>query len=354
MLNPNLMPASHPEMPHEFNAAEVDAGRPAEEALEQTGVEPFNYLLLKAHKRTDGSWKTADQLRMEYIQLTDGLVYAMTEGVQVTDPETKEQRVEKPDVVVWLDKSARPLAWLTKELWPTLAADPESGEVPEMPDFKFVNIDREQWLKHVDPQDVGHMDVNRIDKNTIRGLRSIFLSPKQKEAGITEAIDTEESELDNKTILIVDEVYSSGRTLNIAQQFFKRAFPTSRVAGKHWMQSTTIRGGASGNKDLPVWYKDDDVTGRGVGNRNEKSSLKSSNITQRLGAYFLGTRLPQPDPDSRQLRRELHQLAVDPQVPILPSFERPKDEIFQRLEALNHMPSQEVLAKMREIKSQRY
>src|SRR5487761_225536 len=122
----------------------------------------FKYDLLRGHKLTDGSWKTDDQLRMEYIQLTDGLINVMTDGVEVIDPETQEKQTRKPDVVVWLDKSARPLAWFTKDLWPTLAVDPKTGEVPKMPEFKFVNIDKKQWVNTIDPEGVGIMDINKV------------------------------------------------------------------------------------------------------------------------------------------------------------------------------------------------
>src|SRR5690606_2842337 len=97
-------------------------------------AKPFEYQLLRGHFRTDGSFKNDDQLRSEYVSLTDSLVYKMTEGVTVEDPQTKERVVRKPDVVVWLDKSARPVSWLTKELWDTLAVD-ENGHVPKMPEF---------------------------------------------------------------------------------------------------------------------------------------------------------------------------------------------------------------------------
>ena len=111
----------------------------------------FQYEQLVGHKRSDGTEKSDEQLRLEYIQLTDGLIHQMTHGVEATDPITGEKSKKKPDVVVWLDKSARPLAWFTKELWPTLAPDPDSDEIPEMPAFKFVNIDRDQWVNTIDP-----------------------------------------------------------------------------------------------------------------------------------------------------------------------------------------------------------
>ena len=348
-------PAAPDHLGHEDNLIPQIVHAVPQAIPEQTVIDehpPFEYELLRGHKRTDGSWKTDEQLKMEYVQLTDRLIYDMTHGVEVTDPVTHERRREKPDVVVFLDKSARPLRWLVKDLWSTMAPDSPGGEVPKMPESKFINIDREQWVNVVDPEGVGRVDINIVDKSVIRSLRSVFVEPELKSDGLTEAIDSAPASLDNKTVLIVDEVFATGRTLDIATKFFKRAFPTARIAGTHWMQGTTLIGGASGNKDLPVWYIQDDVTGRGVGNRDEGVSRNSKNTTQKLGSWFLSTRLPKPDPKSQQLRKELRQLAHDPEVLKLPSFSRP--DRMERIAWLNNMPTPEVIAKMHEVKRQRY
>lgn len=321
--------------------------RPDETPEPETPAD-FEYSLLVGHERTNGTYKTDEQLRMEYIELTDKLVYSMTHGVEVTDRETGETRLEKPDVVVWLDKSARPLAWLTKELWGTLARDIETGEVPEAPDFKFVNIDREQWVNTVDPNGVGRIDMKQVDKGIIRSLRSIFISPTAKRDGLTEAIDSAPAELDGKTVLVVDEVRSTGRTARIAKDFFEEAFPTARVATAHWMAGMATRGQAIGNSDLPVWYKKDDIYGRGVGNRMANVSQRSSNTTQRLGAWFLSTRLPGGDPKAKQLRKEFEHLAADPDVPVVPTHTRP--DFKERLAAFNHKPFEDVAQDIRRIK----
>lgn len=296
------------------------------------------YRLLKGHPRTDGTFKTDDQLRTEYVSRTDGLIRLMTDGVGVTDRATGEYITEKPDYVVWLDKSARPVAQLTRELWPRLAPAP-GQPVPEMPKFRFVNIDREQWVNTVDPQGIGSVKVDRVDPSIIRSLRSIFVSPEQKKDGLTPAIDNAHAELDDRTTLIVDEVRASGRTLEIAQNFFERAFPTGRFAATHWMGGIVQMGLATGNADLPVWYQRNSNKGRGIGNRDEGVSSRSPSATQRLGAHFLSTRLPEPDPDSVILRKELVKLAHDPDVLVVPSIQR--DDFVERAEALNGMSFEE-------------
>jgi hypothetical protein len=311
--------------------------------------EDFSYRLLTGHNRTDGHYKTGDQLRTEYVQRTDELIRKITDGVDVTNRETGEREHLNPDYVVWLEKSARPVSWLVKELWPKLAPEP-GKEAPEMPAFRYVNIDREQWVNTVDPLGVGQVNIDRVDPTIIRSLRSIFVSPQHKKHGLTEEIDTAPTELDGKTILIVDEVYSSGRTLRIAENFFEKAFPTAKVAGAYWMSGTVQKGMAVGNADLPVWYKEKDPTGRGVDNRNEARSQLSASLTQQLGGWFLSVGFKGMDPNSTQLRKEITHLAHDPNVLVMPSNQR--DDLAERAEAANGISLAEYMQRKRELNAQ--
>lgn len=315
-----------------------------------------DYQLLIGHNRTDGSHKSDEQLRMEYIHLTDKLILEILTGNASTEGEPKPY-----DAVIFLDKSARPVAWLMRELWQKLATD-KDGNTPPMPACHFLNIDREQWVNMVDPHGVGRMDIDKVDHTTIRSLRSIFISPTQKQDGLTDNIDVTRSALDGRVILIVDEVMSSGRTLDIATKMVMRAFPTAHVGSTYWMGgvATKNKGLAVGNADLPVWYKDKDTDGndyqygRGVGNRlRDPSDSNSENLTQRLGRWFLSTRFPKPDQESLQLRRELHQLANDPIVPIRPSLQRDDEDYIERVQRLNGMPFEDAQAKIMDIAKRR-
>src|SRR5690606_37669804 len=122
------------------------------EDSQETEKTSFQYDLLKGHFEPDGSWKSGEELRMQYLHLTDQLIQKMTQEKEVENPETGEKQLKRPSVVVFLDKSARPLSHLVRELWPTFAKDLETGEVPPMPAFKFLNIDREQWVNEFDPK----------------------------------------------------------------------------------------------------------------------------------------------------------------------------------------------------------
>lgn len=308
------------------------------------------YEVLVGHERTDKSWKSDEMLRTEYVELTDKLIYQMTDGV-IVDTESGEKEKVKPDYVVWLDKSARPVSWLTKELWPTLAAD-KDGNVPEMPQFRYVNIDREQWINDVDPNGTGRVDIDNVGPGIIKSLRSVFVKPEARGEELTDAIDYAPTEFDGKTILIIDEVIATGRTLDIAKKFFTKAFPEARFATAHWMGGVTSIKGATGNADLPVWYKSEEVRGRGVGNRNEALSGNSKSRAQRLGRWFLSTRFSKPDQDSLRLRRELKQLADDVrthEVLYVPAISRDEDDIEERATRINGMSFEEWIAKRRAI-----
>jgi hypothetical protein len=91
---------------------------------------------------------------------------------------------------------------------------------------------------------------------------------------------------------------------------------------------------------LPVWYKEKDVTGRGVGNRDERISRTSKSRTQRLGAWFLSAPLGTEDPASKQLRVELRQLADDAtnhRMLVVPSIYREPEDFDERGARLNNM-----------------
>lgn len=308
------------------------------------------FQLLVGHRRTDGTLKSSLELRMQYLQLTDRLIFKMTDGFTAVDPNRTQIADAIPDAVIYLDKSARPVAWLAEYAWDLLSPQQVGGLPASRPSFYFLNIDRMHWITTVDPLGQGFMDVSRIDPSIIWSLRSIFVEPRYKRAGLTAAIDSAPALLDNKTILIVDEVYSSGRTIDIATGLIRRAFPTSTIGGAHWMGGLVNRGTAVGNGDIPVWYNESSEYGRGVGDRatGGGTSTTSGNITQRLGSWFLSSRLRATDPLSTRLRHELRSLATNPDVPIRPANDR--SDVIERLEWLNGgIPAPTLLREISEI-----
>jgi hypothetical protein len=199
------------------------------------------------------------EMRAEYITYTDGLISRLAES--------------ETDVAIFLDKSARPVAWLVKELWNTLApVNKQTGQIMKMPEIKFLNIDREQWGPFI----------GRSEDRTGR----------------------------------IDEVRTSGDTLKMSEGILKRAFPDAAdIEGFYWMPKPAERDTKSGmliSGEVPVWYSDRVVTGRLVANRDENKSANSNSSRQRAGALWLSTNFKgEHDESGRQLKREVKRLAED-------------------------------------------
>jgi hypothetical protein len=114
--------------------------------------------------------------------------------------------------------------------------------------------------------------------------------------------------------------------------------------------ATSNKGLAMGNADLPVWYKEKDPTGRGVDNRNEGRSQMSASLTQQLGGWFLSVAFKAQDPNSVQLRKEIHHLAQDPDVLVVPSNQR--DDFAERAEAANGISLAEFIQRKKALNNQ--
>jgi hypothetical protein len=242
------------------------------------------------------------ELRARYVTLTDRLI-ATIEGHDGW----------RPDDLVFLDKSGRPVAWLVKALWRTLARTPgtpyEDGVVPPLPALRMANIDREQWWGLTGASETGVVDVTRIPSTTVGGLRSVFLRRRPEEG--VDPFDMP-SWLDSRRVLVIDEVANTGDTLRIARGLVKAAFPTADVRSEHWMTPGSVRdrGGFTRAAQVPVWYRSDTWEGRLVGNRLDPANPPMTWRSSR-GELFQSTRPRDPDVRGRMLKREIKALADD-------------------------------------------
>jgi hypothetical protein len=272
------------------------------------------------------------ELRAKYITLTDELIRRMAE--------------QQTDVAVFLDKSARPVAWLVNELWDTLAPqDPETGSTMPKPYIKFLNIDREQWGPFIGRSEdkTGGINVGRIPAENIGELRQVMTRiPGVSPIG-------EETLLTNKKVMVVDEVRSSGDTLHMAEGIMKRAFPdAAEIDGVYWMLKPAERDERSGaliSGEVPVWYSDRSVEGRLIANRDATKSRAAGTSVQLVGALWLSTRFRgHPDEKGRQLKREVKQLAKDlreHELPYIPSPEYSFEIVEGRVSRLNGLSVEE-------------
>lgn len=236
-------------------------------------------------------------LRAEYITYTDALVRKLVEN--------------QTDTAIFLDKSARPVAWMVNEMWDILAPRNKDGQIAKKPTVKFLNIDREQWGAVLGrSEDEGGYDARRLPSQRLDELRQLYAPIKnQSQPG-------EVSLLSGKNVMVVDEVRVSGDTLGMSHDILQLAFPdAASIKGAYWMDgkvTTDARSGGRKNTNLPVWYSDTRVTGRLVGNRDANKSAVSPSSRQTAGRYWLSTSFRHGrDVEGLQLKNEVRQLAAD-------------------------------------------
>lgn len=303
--------------------------------------ESHEYSILSEGKRT---WSKEWALS-EYVSLTDGLIGKLDGSIPLKnvkalhDGKEEEGDLEPPDGVIYLDKSARPVAWMVRNLWPQLA-DKRDGETVKKPHTFFLNIDKQDWLrrmgvskKYIEDPPIEMIDYSKIDPEHISRIRALFSTVPIEEADIDKAWEYP-TYFDGKHIMVVDEVASSGATLNIAKNLLSRAFPTATISGQYWAKPNKVflNGGVPDSEGrmqfqmdwVPPWYSATSDLGRGVGDRDpkwaeisESMGQKPSEIT-RIGRHVLSTPTRNPktneflrDTKAERLESEIHNLAGD-------------------------------------------
>jgi hypothetical protein len=241
---------------------------------------------------------------------------------EVSDVEEVDD-LSRPDVVVWLDKSARPVSWMVREFWDQLAAKDDVGNPVHPPRSIFLNIDREPWLyrtgissDEIDADREDQFDINKIGresesaKQILGRIRGLFVEPARTETtddGREEVIrltpenfDEEvwrmpikkrKDESDHAHMMIIDEVKSSGATARISQELLSAALPEIKVTIGYWQNKRSAKHIPSlGRGWVPIWYSSEELTGRGIGGVDEARYKKSSvNWIHKLGSIVLST-----------------------------------------------------------------
>jgi hypothetical protein len=196
---------------------------------------------------------TTEAMQEDYLDRTAHLIEKITGG----------EDGEPYDSVIFLDKSARPLYWIMRDLWPYVAPErknPETGKMETIPksefNIKFLNIDRVPWRNEPNTP-LAEAGMKPIKPEHLEGLRNIFQDSRGNDL------------MDGKRVLIVDEQAETGDTLTVAKTLLDKAFPTSTFDRYAWMQHP-----ASGPVQKPAWYPmnsklangEEDQAGRGVFN----------------------------------------------------------------------------------------
>ncbi len=286
------------------------------------------------------NWSPADPtsiiaptaMRAHYVSLTDRLIHRLEE---VAAPERLH--------LLFLDKSGRPVAWLVRALWSTLARVPGTAcsdrRIPPMPTMSFANIDREQWWDVTGGSETGWIDVSRVPVEQVMQLRLAYL--RSEPAPMLNPQDALEQPtwLDGKHIVVIDEVRASGDTLTIAGGLVQRAFPTNLVETAHWMAPEVRRGRESGVAQQihnPVWYRSDTPAGRLVGDR-QAPDHRGRHWRGRSAPLFLSTVPRERDRMGLRLRSEISAIGravAAGQLLSAPAATRDVDDAAERIETL--------------------
>lgn len=276
-------------------------------------------------------WDT-DQVLERYTQETDRMIGILDGSIDsrvIEDPDNPELSTQKPDSVIWLDKSARPVSWFTDALWEQFA---KPGELP--PENEFLNIDRVNWFvrqghrteeaeRRLGPED---FDINAVSDEDIAGIRAYFSIGKLDQENWIEDVWKLPTRLDGKNVLIIDEVKNRGGTLSIATQLLKRAIPEMTVSGDYfWNPGRYAINPASSDpsnmqmESAPVWYDKDNTLGRGIGEislrywkRLYEQDPSDENLKHLLAGHVLSSPLHDPvtfepveDPLAMKLQQDI-------------------------------------------------
>ncbi len=266
----------------------------------------------------------------EHIKSTADLIATM-DGTSM-EYEMNQERV-KPDHVIYLDKSARPVSWLVNTFWNDFSEE-------KRPEHSYLNIDRLTWFRRagVDVDANGYIrnsdgsqriampkdfHIEDVSPEDFARIRSLYL-PNGIENEDVEEIMRMPSLLDGKNVLIVDEVKRSGSTNKIASDLIKAAFPevASVNTAYYWDSGTKIlKSGEAQMLSIPVWYDSKSSLGRGIGDidpeyfrkRHEKFQTPRTRA-QNFGSIVLGAYVNLNEEKgqlSRELMREIQQMHQD-------------------------------------------
>jgi hypothetical protein len=170
-----------------------------------------------------------------------------------------------PGTLFFLDKSARPVAWMVQKLWP-LFVDDETHHIPEI---KFIDIDinrlfgRDSEAPRPTPEEIYDWKPN---KKQLTEIRAIYERGGKK-------LDRHPEQLGKAWV--IDEVSVSNGSAMVSQQLLEKAFPGLKVESKIWMPTKKIKtsSGATVPTQLAPWYSKDFIEGRGVGETGSNSFL---------------------------------------------------------------------------------
>jgi hypothetical protein len=178
----------------------------------------------------------SEYMRACYIRDTEAIIHLI--------------KTDDFDSLVFLDKSARPVSWLMKELWPIFAGE------SKMPERYFANVDAADLMgltggNRPTPEEMAELE---FSDEFLEEVRKVYADPQRPGKSL----------FDGKKVLIIDEITVTSSTQIAALKLFSEAFPEGNFEAR-----ALIAGDKKGNTVInnPIWYHTLEVEGRGVGDR---------------------------------------------------------------------------------------
>lgn len=310
--------------------------------------------ILSGQTGPDGQLWTFDETASAFTRATARLI-AFLDGTSTEALAGDTGLFTKPDVVIYLDKSARPVRWCVSAFWSQIG----QGRPPFT---GFLSIDRMNWFprlgisvtdirrgwgigengteKHLDLTDLtarlrlidADPDLRTELRHLCSRIRALFVrAPLSMGPEWADEVWRAPTVLDHKSVVLIDEVKSGGATLHLAQTLLRIAVPEAAdIAGQYFWASTSRRlvDGQPQMGAPPVWYRSTDPWGRGVGDLDERyyydryrAHPTAASWRRYLGAIVAspphhrggpdGTPIIVTDRKARQLRDEIHHLAQE-------------------------------------------
>ncbi len=280
-----------------------------------------------------GVWD-GDYTRELYIRSTDHMIGVLDGTIaerEVVDPACGP--VKRPDVVIWLDKSARPCSWFVVAFWDQFAT-PDATK----PRYEFLRIDRRDWLQHMGYSDAEARNaapkdirVEAVPDDLVLRLGTLFRSEPIDVNRWAEQVTDAPTTLDGRQVVVVDETHVSGATLAVATGLIARVAPSARVSGTEFWRDRTMKavGTVRQPGTVPIGYPGETsdgaeltVFGRGVGNSSAENWQRQPDGDEvnrkRLAAAYVSAPLhdpvtfgPLPDLLADQLTQDIAYLTYD-------------------------------------------
>lgn len=209
------------------------------------------------------------------------------------------------DHVIYLDKSARPVSWLVNMFWDDFAAKDPDGIPMKRPKHSYINIDRSPWFRIVgiNVSDDGRQkengelatyrdfanNIHNLSERHLAEIRALYIDGGIEEESVNWVL-RQQTILDGKRVLIVDEISRTGSTLDIAKHLFRLAIPDAKeITGTYfWHPNEPLLkiGNETVLTSLPVWYDPNTLDGRGIGSPDPYYYRK---IYEEYSEKYIGT-----------------------------------------------------------------